>query len=307
MKNRGFTLVELLAVLVILAVIFVMVFPIVTNILDQSQETMEDAQISKILNSTYDYTLKNISLLPEYGNTNYITLNELKNKGLIDSDIKDPQTNEEFSNDLVISIKNVGSTYKNGEDNTIMQGNYLYKVEKEFMSTDTFKSNKPNIKFIGYSTNPVVLILDISEAYEDLEYVATSSENVDLTSLVVKNITQNSKNVDEVDTSTSGIYHINYSVVDKNGYSNESSVIVIVGDNEKPILTIPENVTIGTDIKYYDLMKGASCTDNSGICDISIEGNITYGQIGKYTIKYSASDPAGNTITETRVITVKSE
>ena len=48
MKNKGFTLVEVLGVIVILAVIFVLVFPSVKNVLSQSKETVYDTQINKI-------------------------------------------------------------------------------------------------------------------------------------------------------------------------------------------------------------------------------------------------------------------
>ena len=52
-------------------------------------------------------------------------------------------------------------------------------------------------------------------------------------------------------------------------------------------------------------MDGVSCTDNSGKCDIDVDGTIDYGTIGTYSIKYKASDPSGNTVTKERVIKVK--
>lgn len=305
MKKNGFTLVELLAVLVILAVLMTLIFPTVTDILKKSKETVQNVQVDRILKSTYDYTLKNTSLLPEYGNTTYITLNELKKEKFIDSDIKEASTGKLFSEDLVISIKNVGANYDNDVINSKVKGHYLYTVESEFMATDEFNSNRPTIKFSGYDTELVVINMNIGDTYTPLEYTATSISGIDLTDKVVENIIYNSKNIDEVDTSTAGIYYVNYSVVDLNGYSNYVAVNVIVSDNIKPALTVPENVSISTDVSYYDLMDGVSCSDNSGKCKISYSGDIEYGVVGKYIIEYKAFDEGGNTTILKRVITVE--
>ena len=53
MKNKGFTLVELLGVVVILVVIFLLVFPSVNKILFTSKKTVYQTQINKILNAAY--------------------------------------------------------------------------------------------------------------------------------------------------------------------------------------------------------------------------------------------------------------
>lgn len=305
MSKSGFTLVELLSVLAILAVILVLVFPAVSNVLLNSRETVYDVQINKILDATYDYTLKNLDMLPEYGEIKYITLNELKNKKLINADIKDTITDELFAENLVISIKNVGSNYNNKNKYSNLEGTFLYTVENELMNTDAFKDNMPIISFSGYDASPIVLELNLGDSYNELTYTATSIDSEDLTQDVVKNIIYNSQNIDEVNTSQPGIYYINYSVVDNNGYSNYATVNVIVVDDELPNLIIPENVTIDTSITSYDLMDGVSCTDNSGVCNITLNGVIEFGVSGKYIIEYKASDSVGNTTILKRVITVE--
>ena len=74
MRKNGFTLVELLAVLIILAIIFVISVPLMTEILDQSKNTLYKKQIDTILDGTYDYSLKYINYLPENNNVSYVTL-----------------------------------------------------------------------------------------------------------------------------------------------------------------------------------------------------------------------------------------
>ena len=294
MSKKGFTLVELLAVIVILSVILILVFPAVSSVLRRSKNTIEDVQINKILKSTYDYSLKNINILPEKEQVNYITLNELKNAGLVEANIKQATTHELFPNDLVISIRYVGNNYKNSSINSIMKGNYLYTVESEFMNTEKFKENKPTITFNGYDSDPIVIELNIGDSYSSLEYTAISANGEDLTDKVTINITYNLDVVGEINTMNAGIYNIYYSVVDSNGYSALATVNVIVHDMEKPTLIVPDNVT-----------DGVSCTDNSNHCAIETNGNITFGKIGKYVIEYISYDPSGNTSTKKRVITVE--
>lgn len=305
MKKNGFTLVEVLGVIVIMVVIFLLVFPSVNHIIEKSEETINDVQINKILNATYDYSLKNLNLLPDEEKKIYITLSELKNVGLISANLIDIQTQKEFPNNLVISIENVGNNYNKKNKDSFIKGYYLYKVENDFMNTAEFKLHRPNIQFIGYEGD-IIIPLDINEEYIPLEYSATNKNNEDITQDVIVTIYNDSHIVDEIDTSKPGIYYLDYTVIDKFGYSASKIVSIIIGDNESPTLYIPENITINIDVTTYDLMEGVSCTDNSGKCTISVnDEELKYGEIGKYIVNYSAIDPSGNTKTLKRVITIK--
>lgn len=301
MNKKGFTLVELLGVITIMAVILTIIIPVVGGVLNRSKNTIYNAQVNDILNSAYDYSLKKINLLPDDGETTYILLNELKKYGFIENSLKDPKTNEEFSNDLVISIQNVGTNYKNNDNMALLNGNYLYKIETN-LTDDT---NKPTIVFTGYSETPTLINLNIGDIYTELEYTAESSEGDDLTDEVITNITYNLSNTAEIDTMEVGIYHVDYCVVDDYGYSICERVNVAINDSVKPVLTIPDHVTISTSITSYDLMNGVECSDNSGKCDIEVTESIKYGVSGKYTVSYKAFDPSGNTTEEKRVITIE--
>lgn len=304
MNKKGFTLVELLGIIILIAIIISIVFPGVTGVLRKSKKTIKDIQINKILDSAYDYTLKNTNLLPERDEVIYITLNELKKENLIDSNIKDSTNNENFKDDLIISIANIKYTDNIGIYSK-QNGDYLYTVEFEFMKSSNYDNNRPLISFKGYEI-PVIIDLNLGDASPIIEYTAESVDGTDLTSKVVKNIICNSKKREKIDTSKAGVCYINYSVVDKNGYSRLSTVSIIISDNEKPELHIPEEkVVINSNVTNYDLLKGVTCTDNSGDCDIKIDGSINFGVIGETTIKYIASDPSGNTAIKERAITVE--
>ena len=296
MNKKGFTLVELLGVIILIAAILGVIYPAVNSVINKGKDTVSNIQIKKILNGAYDYSLEKLSLLPSGSDVTYITLNELKKYGYVDTNIINSDTNELFPNDMVISIKKVGTNYTNKIENVIINGSYLYKIEEEK------STNKPEITFPGGSE---YLSLNVGESYSGDSCTAKDYNNNDLTNKIVTNITKDDKNINIVDTHDVGIYKINCCVVDLEGNASCNVLSVVVRDNEVPELIIPENADIDTTVTSYDLMNGVSCVDNSGKCNIDIEGTINYGIVGEYSIKYEASDPSGNTVTKKRVIKVK--
>lgn len=302
--SKGFTLIELLAVFIILGVLIALVFPAVNTILKESKETISNAQQATILNSTYDYTLNNVKKLPEQDEIKYITLNELKKEGFIDSDIKNIDTREKYPDHLVISIENVGTKYVNRNQNAVVHGSYLYTIEEDVLKRNDYETKKPTITVTDYESS-FTKNINLNDKFEEPVYSASSSTGEDLTNYVVKNIIYNSKNANKVNTRSAGIYYINYTVVDDEGYSSLVTLNIIVSDTELPVLTIPDNITISSSDTTFDYMEGVSCMDNSSECDVTIEGEIKFGVPDKYTIEYIAKDPSGNTVTDRRIITVE--
>ena len=306
MIKNGFTLVELLAVLVILAIIFVISVPLMTEILDQSKNTLYKKQIDTILDGTYDYSLKYINYLPDNNDVNFVTLAELKYEGLVDYDLTNPETNERFANDLVISISKVGTGYKNKDIHSKLKGDYLYTVEVDKLNEA--KTLKPIITLDGLTKNSdgnYIITLDLNQELSNFTYSAISSTGVDLTDKVKKYILMNDIPTDSISTNNSGIYKVHYTVVDNNGYANTAILSVIIADTTIPEITLPKENKISKDTTTFDLLKGVSCDDNSGYCDIEFSGEIDFGVTGKYIITYTAKDPSGNTSTKKRVITIE--
>ena len=163
MNNKAFTLVELLAVIVLLMVIFLLVSPAITNVVKQSKDTVYNTQINTILKSAYDYTLKNTNSLPSLGNKSYITLGELKTFGLIDANIIDPSTSQLFPDNLVISISYVSTNSSYDKSIAMLEGNYLYKVEFEKLEN---KNLLPTINLSGINKNSngdYIIVLDLND------------------------------------------------------------------------------------------------------------------------------------------------
>lgn len=312
MKQKGFTLIELLAVLGLLIIIFMLIYPSVTKIISQSRETTYNKQINTIINAAYDFSLKNIDFLPEKGNQKYILLSQLKHEGLLPVDIKNPNTGTNFPDNLVVSINNVGSNYQYSGEYSKLKGHYLYTVELENLDNDNLVNMLPEIvlsddlnRLKRNSDGNYIITLDLNQELFEIHYTATSKNNVDLTDEIIRYMSFNDKAVDSFDSSKQGVYKINYSVVDDNGYARAIVLNVIVADNLPPTISFPENTIISKDEVTYDLMGEVSCTDNSGFCDITYIGTIKFGVTDTYLIEYTAKDPSGNTTIQKRAITVE--
>ena len=158
------------------------------------------------------------------------------------------------------------------------------------------------------SDNNYNIVLNIGDEFNLDEYLNISSKSIkedDLSLDIKKYITKNNQVVETINLKESGVYKINYSVVDGDGYSNSIYLTLIIGDNIPPEIYKLESVTIGKDVKSFDLLKDVTCEDNSGYCDITTSGTIKFGVADKYIIEYTAQDPSGNTSTKKRVITVE--
>ena len=119
-KRKGFTLAELLAVIVILGIITSITVPIVTNQIDKYKTKVCVTQYDNILNAARSYVADNLLALSD---SDIVTLSELGNKGYIDaSSLKDPVTKETISSELQIHIVKMGKKYKYYLDDSVNTG-----------------------------------------------------------------------------------------------------------------------------------------------------------------------------------------
>ena len=108
MNKKGFTLIELLGVVVVLALLTLIIVPIVNSIIRDSKGEISEANINTILDSAYNWSLKNSSQLPDVLDTE-ITVNveTLKKDGFLKKDIYDVLKNSKYDDACQIKIKKV--------------------------------------------------------------------------------------------------------------------------------------------------------------------------------------------------------
>jgi len=119
--KKGFTLVELLGVIVILGIISILVVPVVNNMMIESREELAKTQEDAIIKAAKNWGGDNIFLLPDLNCTEVdleeenpdfskcdtitITLGQLMNEGFLDNQtIKDVNTNKIYSPATEITI-----------------------------------------------------------------------------------------------------------------------------------------------------------------------------------------------------------
>ena len=124
MKNKkGFTLAELLGVIVILLLLVLIVTPLLLNYTKKASDSVYDVQIKTIRTSAKEWASdsSNIKLLPtEENECIEVSLEKLKEAGYLDYNIKNPKTNEKFDDNLTVIIRKEGKslTYTFNEDGT---------------------------------------------------------------------------------------------------------------------------------------------------------------------------------------------
>ena len=118
MKQNGFTLVEVLAVIIILGIIGVIVMPAVTGSINDSKDDLYDMQVSNIIEASKTWAADNLSSLPTtVGEEKKVSLKELQENGYIDENITNPKTNKVFdptTNCVNISFNGKKYTYSLG-------------------------------------------------------------------------------------------------------------------------------------------------------------------------------------------------
>lgn len=115
MKNKGFTLIELVAIIALLGSIFLITYTEVNQSLEKSENQLSEVQKSNIKASSQNWAVDNLNKLPkESGKSCNVNLQTLQNEGYIEESIKNPKKKrEEITNVYVqISKKNDNYIYK---------------------------------------------------------------------------------------------------------------------------------------------------------------------------------------------------
>lgn len=116
MKNKGFTLIELMAVIVILGIVVTFTSIIVVNQIDKSKQRISDATLKIIYSASDSYVDENINDFPKVANNNYcIKISDLIKSNLIEKTIIDKE--KDITENYFVKV-----TYKS---------NYEYEIVEE--------------------------------------------------------------------------------------------------------------------------------------------------------------------------------
>lgn len=298
MKNKGFTLVELLGVIIIISIMSVIIVPIIANNLNNSKNSIYDSMINKILAASTDWAAENTDLLPVEGENISITLGTLQSNGYISTDLRNPKTNTLFPSNMIINIHYI----KSSSDNKVLKygkydGDYSYQVDVESgTEIDDIEDNYTIIQLNAKSDEVDKII------YQDLDGNDISLKEYNI------QIVNNKINVASIDTSKTNVYYVYYS---KNDNKDSFVRVFNVADTKLPEILFPTNDVVSMNVSSFDLYENVTCSDNSGSCNLKIiEGESELYQAladkntGNYVVTYQGQDPSGNKVTKKRVIEI---
>jgi len=112
MKNKGFTLTELIGVIVLLGIIALIAVPIINGTIANSKSKAYNAQVITIGDAAKKWGVENTKFLPEDSNRCNISIAELITQGYLEDDkVLDPRDNTEMHGTIEISYSSTTKTY----------------------------------------------------------------------------------------------------------------------------------------------------------------------------------------------------
>lgn len=198
MKNsKGFTLVELIAVITVLAIVALITVPAVNNAIKKSQEKALKAQEEVIVESAKKYALENIEILPKFDlGEKIIYVRDLVSGGYLEKVPLNPITNEKMSECVIVtyieskdkytytysecnSNVTITNTYPNGDRIIIIsdsEDEEITKIKEIFQQDSIFSSKIDGETILEeygeeniYSSEiAVVVVFDNNDKAQDL-------------------------------------------------------------------------------------------------------------------------------------------
>ena len=281
--KKGFTLVELIVVIVLLSLISIFTFPSINKVINERKEKLYNIQIENIKASAESYINKNN--LFSTNDKVIVTLCELKQSGFTDENIKDPRTGLLISdNSMVIALKNTNEyTFMPGLDSTTscsVNDSILYEYI-EVGSEYVLKNDDSKYTITIYLNNEEVDSVDTSEINTYVIKYASSNETIN-------------KYVYIIDTTGPNIEYVNEQTYrDKNGYEESSKKI-----GEGTIyISASQNST-------FVPFPATAIDKGEGETTLEITSNVNLKIPGIYYITYSSKDSKGNATTKNQTIEV---
>ena len=119
-RKKGFTLIEIMAIIILLSVISIIIYPVINNTISKSEDDLYDQQIEELVRLSNAWVAGNaIDLVPKEGFTYDLTFEELATQGyIVEKDIINPKTGEVFPGCMKVTYNSVDSNYNVSYDET---------------------------------------------------------------------------------------------------------------------------------------------------------------------------------------------
>lgn len=193
MKNKGFTLLELLGVVIILGVLSMITFPIILNQIKNAKQGIKESTKTLIIDAAKDYYEDNINNYDQLeGMTYCIDIKTLTDENYLNKKIKDENLNNiDISKKVKLIYHNEKFNYEIADtctNNSLTRNNIEVPIVTE--DSGLYKSTTDHDRFIYRGGNPINNWIELNEGTEQapnyIKYRIISFEN-DGTIKVVRN------------------------------------------------------------------------------------------------------------------------
>ena len=198
------------------------------------------------------------------------------------------------------SVNNDDDVQVDDNGNVTLKQAANYQTKQTYTYTITATDNSDNTNSVSETVNvvdtiaPVITVLgentvtvEKGTTYTDAGASADGGETVTTSGTV--------------DTNTVGSYTLRYRATDSAGNTATATRTVEVVDTIAPVITVLGENTVTVE-------KGTTYTDAGASADggetVTTSGTVDTNTVGSYTLRYRATDSAGNTATATRTLNV---
>ena len=126
MNKKGFSLIEIIVVIIILSIITVISVPIITNIITDYKEKAYIEQEKAIVNAAKTYIASHNSLLPNNNTSICVSVDNLKNEGLLEDEIIKNPVGENYKIEQTEIYKEKDAEFNGGVEITKKEKQYIY-------------------------------------------------------------------------------------------------------------------------------------------------------------------------------------
>ncbi len=304
MRKNGFTLVEMLTVIIILVIISLLAIFSITATVKSSAEKLYKVQIDSIIDASRTYAIKNNSILAD---STEITICDLKRSSLLDNDLKNPKTEEPFDNDLIIKI----IRDRDGEFKFQFDG--IKKMENYNCDLDVSVSLKGNSP-LYVSLGSIYVEQGINVKRKDLNCTyghGTASNTACYYDYVKSGSYSSALNGNKYNKV--GTFEESYNVT-SDSFTTSITRTIIVQDKSAPAISVNYKGTVYNNPFTARIIESDSPATFSCIAVDDYDGNVACNILkndynntknpGTYEIIYKASDKNNNVATFTVNVTV---
>ena len=258
MNKKGFTLIEIIAIIILLSVIALITYPVINNLIINSKEELYEKQISELVRLSNTWATKNIKKLKMTDGYVYnLSFEELYEQGFVsDKQVKNPKTGENLPGCMKVTFNSTNNGYDVSYDEGCTSSGEVALYE------DNSGANKPvlfnNMKPIKYENNKWI-VADLYSKWYDYDAKEWANAVV-LNSGVTKNV---GDEVTEEDVALWYVWIPRYKYTIFNG-NNESAAAQLI------------NVTFESGTNRTGTVTCSDNADGSETCSTITNGTSTY-------------------------------